>query len=311
MIALLSAIIVILAGLLVIQVIKNRNRSRDLNKIHQAIDELEGYGHASSLLLFTDDVQLQRLLVDMNRLIEDTHQVNATQRSLETSMRKMLSNISHDLKTPLTVVLGSIETVIQDKRLTAEEQSQLLNKVHAKAVEVLELINKFFDLAKLESGDKQLPLSPVNVGELCRRNILSFYDLIVAEGMEVRLQIPEQPLLIMASEEALDRIMNNLISNAIRYGSEGKVLGLDLYAKESEIIIEVWDRGRGISEIHQDKVFERMYTMDDSRNKSYQGSGLGLTITKRLVEQMEGQISLSSKAYVRTVFSVKFPRLKV
>ncbi|MNK27858.1 Signal transduction histidine-protein kinase BaeS [compost metagenome] len=311
MILLLSLIVLILAVFLVIQLVKNRNRSRQLDEIHQAVNEIKDGGSLERVLLFTDDVQLQRLLVDMNRLIEDTHQVDVKQRGLESSMRKMLSNISHDLKTPLTVVLGSIETVIQDGRLSGEEREKLLRKVHSKAAEVLELINKFFDLAKLESGDKQLPLTPVNAGEVCRRNILSFYDLILSQGMEVKIEIPESPLFLLSNEEALDRILNNLISNAIRYGSEGKMLGLSLRAEESEVVLEIWDRGKGINEIHQDKVFERMYTLEDSRNKFYQGSGLGLTITKRLVEQLNGEITLSSKPYVRTTFTVRFPRMKV
>ncbi|WP_068614139.1 sensor histidine kinase [Paenibacillus tuaregi] len=311
MVALLSVFVALLLAGLVLQMMKNRQRSRDLVKIHEALSSLKESDSNSSLLVFTDDKHLQQLLNDMNRLINDTYQVSITQRKLEQSMRKMLSNISHDLKTPLTVVLGSIETVIQDERLTDAERDKLLRKVHGKAEEVLELINKFFDLAKLESGDKQLPLSPVNVGELCRRSILSFYDLIVTEGMEVSLKIPENPVVALANEEALNRVMNNLISNAIRYGNEGKIIGLNVEALESEIVIEVWDRGRGIKESDQDKVFERMYTLDDSRNKSYEGSGLGLTITKRLVEQLEGSISLRSRPYKRTVFSIRIPRMRV
>ncbi|USB33788.1 sensor histidine kinase [Paenibacillus sp. YPG26] len=311
MILILSLVILILAVLLAMQLMKLRARSRQLDEIHQAVNAIKEAGTLERVLLFTDDVQLQRLLVDMNRLIEDTHQVGAKQRALESSMRRMLSNISHDLKTPLTVVLGYTETMIQDNRLSDEEREKLLHKVHSKAAEVLELINKFFDLAKLESGDKQLPLTPVNAGEVCRRNILSFYDLIHAQGMEVNIEIPESPIFLLSNEEALDRILHNLISNAIRYGSEGKLLGLSLRADESDVVIEVWDRGKGIQESHQDKVFERMYTLEDSRNKSYQGSGLGLTITKRLVEQLNGRITLSSKPDVRTTFTVKFPRMKV
>jgi signal transduction histidine kinase len=103
--------------------------------------------------------------------------------------------------------------------------------------------------------------------------------------------------------------LSNLISNAIAYGDAGGVLGLKLYHDETKVYIEVWDRGKGISEAHQDKVFERLYTLEDSRNRSYQGSGLGLTITKRLTEQMNGTITLVSQPYVRTVFTLSFRRL--
>lgn len=87
------------------------------------------------------------------------------------------------------------------------------------------------------------------------------------------------------------------------------MLGLKLYpADAGRVCIEVWDRGKGIAEGHEDKVFERLYTLEDSRNRDYQGSGLGLTITKRLTEQMNGTISLSSQPNVRTAFTLSFPR---
>ena len=86
--------------------------------------------------------------------------------------------------------------------------------------------------------------------------------------------------------------MNNLISNAITYGDDGKTLGMTLRDDETNVYIDVWDTGKGIDESHIDKVFERMYTLEDSRNRLYQGSGLGLTITKRLVEAMDGEIHL-------------------
>lgn len=86
------------------------------------------------------------------------------------------------------------------------------------------------------------------------------------------------------------------------------MLGLKLYPDAGRVCIEVWDRGKGIAEGHEDKVFERLYTLEDSRNRDYQGSGLGLTITKRLTEQMNGTISLSSQPHVRTAFTLSFPR---
>ena len=97
--------------------------------------------------------------------------------------------------------------------------------------------------------------------------------------------------------------MNNLISNAITYGDDGKTLGVTLRGDETSVYIDVWDTGKGIDESHIDKVFERMYTLEDSRNRLYQGSGLGLTITKRLVEAMDGKIHLSSKPYKKRFYS--------
>ncbi len=217
---------------------------------------------------------------------------NANHAKVEISMRKMLSNISHDLKTPLTVILGYTEMLNKDKTMNKEEQHILLEKVHVKTLEVMELIHKFFDLARLESGDKAIEITKVNMNEVCREKILTFYDLITTKGFEVHIDIPEKNMYAFGNTEVLGRVLNNLISNALTYGYDGKILGITLSDDERYVYVDVWDRGKGINESHIDKVFERMYTLEDSRNRLYQGSGLGLTITKRLVEALGGEIHL-------------------
>ena len=103
--------------------------------------------------------------------------------------------------------------------------------------------------------------------------------------------------------------LNNLSSNALQYGSDGKVIGLELRSTNETVYIDVFDRGKGILEDSKDRVFERLYTMEDSRNNLYQGSGLGLTISKRLVEQLGGKISLESRPYQKTTFTVELKRM--
>lgn len=310
MIAVLSVVIVLLLLIILSLYLNSRKAAHDLKYIHDKLDSITNQGSHERLLLFSSSPELQSVLTDINRLLDLNHKGSIERVKLEKSMRNMLSNISHDLKTPLTVVLGYIETILQDETMATEERERILQTIHQKAKEVIHLMNTFFDLAKLESGDREITLSRVEAGEICRRNILSFYEILSAKGSEVEIEIPDEALYFMGNEEALDRILSNLVSNAISYGDAGGVLGLKLYSDENKIYIEIWDRGKGISEAHQDKVFERLYTLEDSRNRSYQGSGLGLTITKRLTEQMNGTITLISKPFVRTVFTLSFRRLR-
>lgn len=310
MIAVLGIVIVLLLVVIVWQYQNSRKASNDLRYMHDKLSSIMEEGSHERLLLFSGNLELQNVLIDLNRLLDINHKGSIERVRLEKSMRNMLSNISHDLKTPLTVVLGYIETIQQDEHLPAEERERMMKMIHQKANEVIQLMNKFFDLSKLESGDREVALSRVEAGEVCRRNILSFYDILSAKGSEVEIEIPDGAVYFMGNEEALDRILSNLLSNAISYGDAGGVLGLKLYSDENKVYIEVWDRGKGISEVHQDKVFERLYTLEDSRNRAYQGSGLGLTITKRLTEQMNGTITLVSQPYVRTVFTLTFRRLR-
>lgn len=121
--------------------------------------------------------------------------------------------------------------------------------------------------------------------------------------MEVLIDIPEKDLFVLGNEDAIVRILNNLISNSIRYGSDGKYLGIIINDDEGVITVSIIDKGKGIDEKYKEEVFERIFTLEDSRSKTYQGSGLGLTITKSLVESLGGHMNLNSIPYVKTVFS--------
>lgn len=307
---LLGTIIFILLTVILLQVKAARKKQADLQYVQEKLNQILTEKTDEKLILQTDDANLKLLLIEMNRLLEHIQKVVAKYNKTEIAMRKMLSNISHDLKTPLTVVLGCIEIVLEDSNLSDIERKAHLEKVYRKSQEVLDLINKFFDLAKLESGDREMPISRLDINEICRNNILSFYDILTSKGFDVDVTIPEQSLYIFANKMALDRILQNLISNAIRYGSDGNIIGIEVRYDEDTIFIDIWDQGKGIQASHKDQVFERMYTLDDSRNKQYQGSGLGLTITKRLVEEIGGEISLSSIPFEKTTFTIKLRRVK-
>lgn len=306
----LGSIIFILLTVVLLQVKAARQKQADLQYIQDKLNQILTEKTDEKLILQTDDANLKLLLIEMNRLLDHNLKVVAKYNKTEMAMRKMLSNISHDLKTPLTVVLGCIEIVLEDSYLSDNERKAQLEKVYRKSQEVLDLINKFFDLAKLESGDRDMPISRLDINEICRNNILSFYDILTSKGFDVDISMPDQSLYIFANKMALDRILQNLISNAIRYGSDGNIIGIEVRYDEEAIFIDIWDQGKGIQASRKDQVFERMYTLEDSRNKQYQGSGLGLTITKRLVEEIGGEISLSSIPFEKTTFTIKLKRVK-
>lgn len=188
MIAGLGVVIVLLLAVIVWQYQNSRKASNDLRYMHDKLSSIMEEGSHERLLLFSGNLELQNVLIDLNRLLDINHKGSIERVRLEKSMRNMLSNISHDLKTPLTVVLGYIETIQQDEHLPAEERERMMKMIHQKANEVIQLMNKFFDLSKLESGDREVALSRVEAGEVCRRNILSFYDILSAKGSEVEIE---------------------------------------------------------------------------------------------------------------------------
>lgn len=215
----------------------------------------------------------------------------------------MLSNISHDIKTPLTVILGYLEIM----RLN-NQQDEMLCKVEIKTKQVLEMINEFFTLAKLEAGDASIQLQKINLAESCRESVLGFYELLLQKEYQVDIAIPERKIYVQGESEAIRRILYNLITNAIRYGGDGNYLGVRISEDNRWAYIEIIDKGKGIEKESATKVFDRLYTMEDSRNRNIQGNGLGLTIAKNLAMQMWGDIFLDSEPGVRTVFTVKLKR---
>ncbi|USK31957.1 sensor histidine kinase [Bacillus sp. F19] len=306
---LLSIIIVVLLVIIGVQSYFRRKMNRDLNEIRNKLSDIIEQETAEKVLIQTDQKTIKLFLIQINRLLDYNQQVIADYMKTKESLRKMLSNMSHDLKTPFTVIWGYVEKLNLDNSMSVEERSEVTSRLHQKTLHVISLLNQFFDLVKLDSGDYSIPLSRISINEICRKNVLEFYDLLQSKNFQVEVNIPEQYYYILGNEEALNRVLNNLISNAIRYGSDGGVFGLTVREDGDYIAIDIWDKGKGIAEVHQEKVFERLYTLDDARNPEFHGSGLGLSITKHLIESMKGSIHLSSKPYEKTVFTCVFHQI--
>ncbi|WP_040951016.1 sensor histidine kinase [Gorillibacterium massiliense] len=308
---LLLCVIVILASFLAARLRSNARRTSELRQIRSKLGQIVESRSGERLLHMTRDSELQILMTDINQLLDNNLKASAEYARTQIASRKMLANISHDLRTPLTVVLGYAETLHMRPHIEENERNELLAKLFGKTTEAIQLIDTFFDLAKLESDDVDIPLSRINVSESCRLSILQFHEQIEDCGLEVSLDIPPGDRHALGNNDALKRVLDNLISNALRYGADGGIIGLTLRDEEAFVLVEVWDRGKGIDAAHQDLVFERLYTLDDSRNKKIQGSGLGLAIARRLADAMGGSIELNSTPYVRTVFSVRLKKLNL
>ncbi|MBM7541281.1 sensor histidine kinase [Amphibacillus cookii] len=309
MIIILSIIILILLLLLIRQYLSKRRFDSNLRYISNKVNHLISNDSLDRILLMTEHKELRGLLIEINHLLDYHQEYVADNARMRMSMNRMLTNISHDLKTPLTVVLGYLENLQYDKDYTPKERAAMVAKVSVKVIDVTSLINKFFDLAKLESGDWKLDFKSIHINEVCRKVIVDYYDTLVHKGFDVEIDIPKKPLYLYGDEDALIRILNNLLSNAIRYGKDGNFVSLILYEDNELVTIEVSDKGKGIVHSEQDRIFERLYTVKDSKSEFTQGSGLGLTISKRLTEQMQGKIAFSSVPSNRTTFVLTFKKV--
>ena len=276
---------------------------KKLKELNQDLTRILADGSDEKVMVFTDDKVLADLADLINRLLEDRRTLKADYRCQENASRKMLSNISHDIKTPLTVILGYLEIMRMDR-----PDEEMLKKVEDKAGQVLEMMNQFFTLAKLEAGDTELEAVRIPVNEVCRESILDFYEILSQKGFEVDINVPEEAVYVLGDREALHRILCNLVSNAVRYGGDGNYIGLSIRYEQDWVYIDVRDRGKGIDKVFADSVFDRLFTMEDSRSRRIQGNGLGLTIARNLAKQMGGDIILQSEPFAETTFTVKLKR---
>lgn len=302
---LLICIVILAVIVLYQQFVFRTGIQKKIQKISEKLKEITDTNSSERVMVFTENKELIELAAQINRLLENHLKVKADYCRSEIASKKMLSNISHDIKTPMTVILGYLEIM----RINGTSTDEMLGKIEQKAENVMELINQFFTLAKLESGDMDIELSRIDVCEVCRESILDFYGILTNNHFQVDIDIPETSIYVHGNKDAIQRILFNLISNVIRYGADGKYLRISLRTDKNAVFIDVIDKGKGIDRNFADSVFDRLFTMEDSRNRNIQGNGLGLTISKNLALQLGGDIILDSTPNVKTVFSVKLKKM--
>ena len=303
-IGILAAICILLAAVSVRENRKYKALEDNVKKVASQMERILDEDTDEKVMEFTGSREVAGLIMQANRMLNDRQRMKAEYKRAGIEAKRMLSNISHDIKTPLTVILGYLEILIMNG---AGETATLL-KIQKKASQLMELVEEFFTLSKIEAGDMDLGLSKISLSEICRQSIADFYSILAERGTQVEIEIPERDIYVYGNEDAIRRILFNLITNAIRYGLDGKYLGIFLIPGEEEVEIRVRDKGKGIDKENAAHVFDRLYTMEDSRNKEMHGNGLGLSIARTLAGRMGGDITLDSVPGQETVFTLKMKR---
>ncbi|UHA71764.1 sensor histidine kinase [Paenibacillus sp. 481] len=265
-------------------------------------------GNLNTRLLAKDDPLLDEVMFSVNELIEQLSKVQVHAIKSEAARKSLLSNISHDIRTPLTTIIGYVDALKDGIAVSTVEREQYLDIILKKASFLKQLLDEIFHLAKLDADEVPLQLQLLDVAELVREALIPFLPELQKARMELKVSIPEQRCMLKVDRLSLLRILNNLIKNAVQYGQQGHQLGVELVESRDEYQIHIWDQGAGISSADVPYIFERMYRADRSRNLTHGGSGLGLAITKALVEQHAGRIWVESEPDRRTTFSFTIPK---
>ncbi|PEI70305.1 vancomycin resistance histidine kinase VanS [Bacillus wiedmannii] len=227
----------------------------------------------------------------------------------ESSKDQLIVNLAHDLRTPLTSVLGYLDLILKDENLTKEQIKHFSTIAFTKSERLESLIDELFEITRMNYGMLKLEKRSIDVGELLIQLDEELYPLLEKKELEARLNIMPQ-LPINGDGKLLARVFENLLTNAIRYGYDGKFVDVNGYIEGEEVVVQIINYGDSIPEEDLPYLFDMFYTGDKARSEQQGGTGLGLFIAKNIVEQHDGTISAESNV-IRTIFEVRLPKEEI
>jgi signal transduction histidine kinase/DNA-binding response OmpR family regulator len=230
-------------------------------------------------------------------------------QEIDSMKSRFFANISHEFRTPLTLILGPINKILTKTR--NQEIKQELNIMQRNAQRLQRLINQLLDLSKIEAGKMTLQARPENIVALLNRIVQSFESQAKLKGIELKFQSEQDEIIAFIDRDKIENIFYNLLSNALKFTSQGGnvavVCKIQFVNRKSEIVIAVADTGIGIPPNRLDKIFNRFYQVDDSYTREHEGSGIGLALTRELVDLHHGKIEVESELNKGTTFRVYLP----
>jgi PAS domain S-box-containing protein len=264
---------------------------------HQCVIERDASGKAQRLVGTLLDVTLERALGDERRARAEAEARSAAKTAF-------LSSMNHELRTPLNAVIGYAQIVGSDPSDDAVQLRARVSRIESAGWHLLALIDDILDLARIEAGTAQIELTPVALHEV----VADAADLVAsqAEARQIRMSVEASEVLVMGDARRLRQVVVNLLSNAIKYNVEGGVVEVGLVRLGSHAQVQVKDSGLGMTSAQVGQLFQPFNRL--GREASHiQGTGIGLTITKTLVEQMNGSLGVRSEAGRGSTFEMQVP----
>lgn len=274
-------------------------------KISEGIHYLANGNFAHKVELSTND-ELQQIAEDINRAAEKLQEATLRGDVAEQSKDQLIMNLAHDLRTPLTSVIGYLGYILQHDALDEERSKHFTTIAYTKSKRLESLIEQLFEITRMNYGHITLHHKPIDIGELLTQLIEEMSPLFEAHHVEGRIQLSGD-LKLSGDGELLARVFENLLSNAARYGSDGLYVDVTAELIEESIVIHVTNYGAMIEEEDMKHLFDLFYSGDQARVQQEGSTGLGLYIAKNIIEQHGGTIGVGSSV-TSTSFTVTLKR---
>ncbi|WP_455538578.1 sensor histidine kinase [Terrisporobacter sp.] len=289
-ISLLMIIVVIAVSIFLSQKI-----SKPIIVVSKMTDFIKMGGYDQKLEYESSIVEIDNLINSINELSEELYK-------MEKLRKKLTSDISHELRTPLTSIQTHLEAMIDG---IWEPSRERLNSVNEEVIRLSHLVNQLKNLTKFDSDENKLNLKNEDLTQLIKNIIYNNEGYALEKNIKIRYKLED--INVNIDKEKISQVIVNLISNAIRYtNSDGEIL-IRLYKKNDFIKIIVKDNGIGIPKESLDYIFERFYRVDKSRCRNTGGTGIGLTISKSIIDLHKGKIEVKSKINEGSEFIITLP----
>lgn len=298
-------LIAFLFSLLIIAylVLKLRRVWEQLALIQDSLADIKT-GNLNRRVLARENDMTKQICYDINEIALENQARFIQQKQAEQSYKRLMTSLSHDVKTPLASLVGYLEA-IEHGLVVGEEKEEYIHVASDKAYRLKDFVISLFEWVKLDAREQIFHFELVDLNEMTRNIIADWVSTFENNSLKYEIEIPETEYFIRIDPNAYTRILNNLLQNIMVHSKATQIL-LNIIESNQQAIITLTDNGRGILPEKIPHIFERMYQCDDSR--SSKGNGLGLSIAKELVNAHKGTINVASTPNFETTFTITLPK---
>lgn len=288
--ALINVLMVFFAMLLIVVIVLVTRviiLKREIKSIGNQLKETREKSYNKQVQIALIDNDLSEMTLQVNKNLDYQKQLKLNQEKIEKQMKQSISDIAHDLRTPLTVIKGNLQMICKDQGIS-DQNLEYIKICEEKADTLKEMVDGFFELSVLESDQNEVPIHKVNATNILMQFVIDHEALIREKNLVPEISFPEKTINILGDEAFINRMLSNLLNNILKYGKNG--FRIELVEKPDELVsIKFSNRVESDNHIDTERMFDRTYREDRARHEN--GAGLGLYIVKLLAEKQNASVN--------------------